>query len=966
MFQNFTSNFRLLIILLFTSVFVNVLNAQIQVQNYTACPNQVVTVTATWPNVGNVSYNLSVPNGGSPASGALASNVFTISHSSQILGNFQFTLNGVGTSLQGQVASSATINLTIVPPAPLSLTNQVNYCAGSTATITAPPGGLFYNVNSTCFSANNLQSNVILIPNLSAINNCTYLITSAGSCTATGVTTINVSPTTPITVNSPSNVCQNGTVQLTANLPGGVNYQWYDPYGTPLGTNVSNVLLTGVTPNNSGNYTVTANLPFNTIQCPRTAITQVSVVSTNSINVSASPSTVLCQGDKLSFNAGASGAFGWSWSGPQSFNASIANPTINPALPLNSGTYTVTALFTNNVITCQRNAQITVSVITVNSPVITMLPSVCQNNTLSLSAAATGASAFNWYGPNNFSANSTNTVLTNIQTNASGIYYVSAIFSQNSTTCAATSSAQLNVVPVNTISIIPTQPVCTPNNAFLQASALGANQFVWTGPNGFNAPGPNATVYYPSTNATGIYTVTAFFVGNNISCSNTNTTLLTVNPILTFSLVNRQQACYNTSLVVNGPSGATGYTWTSSTGFTSNLKDIVFPVTQPNQSGTYTLNVSLGPCITTASTTIDILTPIEFTLRPFDRTVCSGDTVYLEIGASGGSQNYAYTWSPAVYIGNPIGPQKVAIPLSSVNYNILAFDIACPGYSISHAFDIKVNQPPKPKFTIDKAYGCQPLCMFLNSKTGREAAIVMYDFGGVRKIQQDSFQYCLDAPGIYSLQVSTTGTNGCHGIFDFPVPIEVFPNPGSSISWSPENPTTTDIVEFKPLHAIQPVIRNAWTFTGGSPVKIDTTYDYSLGFDTSNYIYPQRKYELPGRYQVILVSENENGCRDTVMDYIEVIDDFKVYIPNSFTPNGDNLNDMFKISGSAIKSEGFLMEIFDRNGNRIYMTRELNWGWNGTVGGMPMAEGTYIYKIKLIGMNGAGRREYTGHVLLLK
>lgn len=102
------------------------------------------------------------------------------------------------------------------------------------------------------------------------------------------------------------------------------------------------------------------------------------------------------------------------------------------------------------------------------------------------------------------------------------------------------------------------------------------------------------------------------------------------------------------------------------------------------------------------------------------------------------------------------------------------------------------------------------------------------------------------------------------------------------------------------------------------------------------------------------------------MDYIEVIDDFKVYIPNSFTPNGDNLNDMFKISGSAIKSEGFLMEIFDRNGNRIYMTRELNWGWNGMVGGMPMAEGTYIYKIKLIGMNGAGRREYTGHVLLLK
>ncbi len=56
--------------------------------------------------------------------------------------------------------------------------------------------------------------------------------------------------------------------------------------------------------------------------------------------------------------------------------------------------------------------------------------------------------------------------------------------------------------------------------------------------------------------------------------------------------------CYNSLLTVNGPVGATSYSWTSSNGFTSNNQNLTITNIQPNQSGTYTLNVSLGPCVT--------------------------------------------------------------------------------------------------------------------------------------------------------------------------------------------------------------------------------------------------------------------------------------------------------------------------------------------------------------------------------
>jgi gliding motility-associated-like protein len=947
--------------------------------NSSACPNQTVNVCSTWNNVASQSFTLYVP-GGNPA-GISVSQCFTISNASPNATTVTYTLVGNGIYNGQPTVNTAYPQLSIIPPAALSITNAGVYCGGDNAIFDVPLGGTSYTAIGP--SGNVISSsNIMTIPNVQSPGyNGNYTITTViAGCTRTGVTTVSVAPNNLIAVNSASSVCEGQSVNLTANLAGGNagSFQWYDQQNNPVGpAGSANIQLNGLTPNQAGIYKVTANQDFNTpigsVSCPRQNSVQVNVVDTEPVVASASPSGTLCQGANLSLVANAgNNVTSWQWTGPSSYFSTQQNPLISPALPINSGTYVVTAFFIGAV-TCTQTATVIVNIIPVTTPVITMPNSICQGdpNGVAMSAAASNVSTWAWQGPYPAVVNGTNTAsasFSNPQPGNSGTYYVTATFGSGSTQCSRTASAQLNVVPVNTISVVPPGQVCEPNNAVLQANATGANLFTWVGPNGFSSPGANVTVYYPSQSANGIYTVTAYFGGGNITCSNTNTVQLVVNPVLNFSLEPRQQVCYNTPITIVGPSGATGYTWTSSTGFTSNDKDANLGIVQPKHAGTYTLQVSLGPCISGDDSELEILDPISYTLTPYNRTICKGDTIVVEGGVTGGSENYAYLWNPPIYLDAPIGPKRTAVPLGSIIYNLVVHDIACPNYTIAHAFSVTVNEPPNPTVSLAQDVACAPLQLFLSSGTQTESAITTWDFGGTKQIQGDGFFYSLTEPGTYTLKVHSKGRNGCSGMYEYPFPIIVQPRPGTGITWQPEKPTTDDEITFVPTHEYESVIRYTWTFQGGitqgDTNKINTSTAVTI--DTNNVRNPIRKYFAPGKYPVMLVSVNEMGCSDTVVKFIDVIDDLRIFVPNTFTPNDDKMNDLFFVKGIGIRADNFLLEIMDRSGTLIFSTKDPTEAWDGTIRGTKVKDGTYIYKIRVIGMNGEGRKDIIGYVNVVK
>lgn len=81
----------------------------------------------------------------------------------------------------------------------------------------------------------------------------------------------------------------------------------------------------------------------------------------------------------------------------------------------------------------------------------------------------------------------------------------------------------------------------------------------------------------------------------------------------------------------------------------------------------------------------------------------------------------------------------------------------------------------------------------------------------------------------------------------------------------------------------------------------------------------------------------------SISNEIEIIPAMTLYVPNTFTPNGDGLNDTFGVAGEAIKD--FNMQIFNRWGQLIFETSNANERWDGTYLGVKVPMGTYVYKV---------------------
>lgn len=830
-------------------------------------------------------------------------------------------------------------------------------CSGQSATITGGGAGIggTYTINP-----GGIVSNTAVV---SPTANTIYTVagTNSASCQGTMTFEIKVNPTPTVTLGSNGPICRGSVLNLTCNPSAGnpVLYNWVGP--NSYTSAFQNPQVVNAQPTLTGVYNVTVTSVFSNGTCTNVGTTSVVVVNTNSIAVG---NPTVCQGTALTLTAGVLGASSFTWNGPApvNFTSNVQNPpAITPALPVNSGNYTVTAAFTasNTTLVCNSTAVSNVSVVATSPLTLNLPANICEKQTAVISVTANPAPiSYSWSGPNGFTSNGTGTTITNVVPANTGVYNVSGMWAIGNVSCNVSTFGQINVVPVPNINVGTPAVVCHPANVSLTSSAPGAISYSWSGPNSYTSNIPNPMLGNPPVTASGVYTVTTAFTNGALICFNSNTTQVTINPSLPFSIEPYKQVCFNTTYSLSGPAGATSYTWAGVNGYTNTNQVLVLPNIQANQAGTYTLSVNLGPCLTSAVHKIDVLSPISFTATPGNVSICDGDSVKLFAGASGGSQNYAFTWNPQQWLGSPTGSVQYGHPKGTTIYNLTGYDIACPFYTIASSFTVEVKKGPQPDLALTKTEGCEPLCMKLNSKVQGLAQSITYDLGNGEVFQGDDFDYCFTTPGTYNLKVKTKGTNGCTSTYEIETPIVVNPLPHTELNWNPDPVTTTENnVTFYPAHQYGPVVKYEWEFQGTNGVS---------GYDSSSMKNPTRVLDHVGKYPVLLISTTDKGCSDTLYKVIEVRDEFSVYIPNTFTPNGDNLNDIFNVKGVGLSKDGYSMEIYDRWGNMVYSTKELTKGWDGRINNLNGEVGVYVYKVKVSGDNGQGKKEYVGHVSLIK
>jgi gliding motility-associated-like protein len=136
---------------------------------------------------------------------------------------------------------------------------------------------------------------------------------------------------------------------------------------------------------------------------------------------------------------------------------------------------------------------------------------------------------------------------------------------------------------------------------------------------------------------------------------------------------------------------------------------------------------------------------------------------------------------------------------------------------------------------------------------------------------------------------------------------------------------------------------NSVALTNLSTPDWEYLWDFGDNFFSRDFE-PTHEYSLSGDYMISLVVEDTLGC--SAYSYQIYNPPMFIYIPNSFTPNGDGINELFKAEGDYVKS--FEMVILNRHGEVLFESFNINDGWNGSTnnGSYFVPDGVYIYKYK--------------------
>ena len=264
---------------------------------------------------------------------------------------------------------------------------------------------------------------------------------------------------------------------------------------------------------------------------------------------------------------------------------------------------------------------------------------------------------------------------------------------------------------------------------------------------------------------------------------------------------------------------------------------------------------------------------------------------------------------------------------------------------------IFIYRVPTADFFIDTALKCVPYTAnFLDESLSDAPITYLWDFGDGGSSTQANPSHVYDSVGVYDVSMTMSVTQGCTDTLTVVKigAIDVKPTPTAGFL---PDPIVTDVFHTK-ISFYDQSFNNVevWYYfspTDSSDIR-NTTHTYIDG----GYYYP---------YQIVT---NEYGCKNKITHQIYIIPFTTLYVPNTFTPNGDGKNEVFL---PIIKDQlSYHFEIFDRWGNLVFQTNDANQGWDGQYKGEKSPDGTYVYELNFIPPQDGFNHLVRGHVNLLR
>jgi gliding motility-associated-like protein len=853
---------------------------------------------------------------------------------------------------------TATVNVNALPTAVAGPDETI--CVGGSVTLNAS-GGIAYSWSpATGLSASNVNNPTVTINNTQTY---TLEVTDANGCKNTDDITVNTVALPVANPGSSVSICPGASTTL--NGSGGTSYTWSPATGLS-NPNIANPICT---PAATGNYTLTvSNAACTSLPSAAITVTVYNQPAAPLINVSG-PIT-FCQGNSVTLTSTAVANNVWS-----------TGATSNSITVTTSGSYTVYFVDANG---CSSAVSAAVNVLVNPLPAVPTISAsgpltVCPGGSVDLTS--TVANAYNW-------SNGINTQT--ITVIASGSYNVTI---SDINGCTATSNNT-----VFTVLAPPTAPIitasgplsfCTGDSVTLSSSP--SSTYLWS--NG--ATSQNITVY-----GTGTYSVTNTNAAGCITPTSaiTNTTMFPVPPAPIITAGGPVTFCNGGNVVLTS-SAASSYTWSN----TYNTQSITVIT-----SGTYNLSITdangcPSPLSSDVIVTVNPLPASPTITASGPTTFCVGSSVTLQSSEAVGnlwstgsaansinvtnSGNYSVTFTDAnnctSVASNPVMVTAMALaptPVITTNgpttfcendsliltcsqaqtytwntgettpsitvytagtYTATVTDV-CNPTNPNVDIIITVNPSPVALFTAPTLVDCLPSNIeFINNSVGVAASL--WNFGDGGNSNETNPVYAYQFPGLYTISLTVFDTNGCSNTKTINELIQIYPAAELNYTIFPR---------------VTNLLNSNIVFQNNTPNCASQEWDLGIYGSSTSQVY-NYTFEDLGTYYVGLSVITENGCMEEIVDSVIIEENYAVFIPTSFTPNGDGLNDVFMPLGGGI--EKFKLEIYNRWGNMIYSTNSMSQPWDGNDHG----QDNYIWKVYLKDKDGVDR-EMIGSVTLLR
>lgn len=451
------------------------------------------------------------------------------------------------------------------------------------------------------------------------------------------------------------------------------------------------------------------------------------------------------------------------------------------------------------------------------------------------------------------------------------------------------------------------------------------------------------------------------------------------------------------AIITPSPDAGFSYIWAPPTGLSSTVT--LTTTATPAVSTNYTFFVSSGPagCDTTGSIYLQVI-PNDITIGNNDTVVCSG--TILPINATNYPDFY-YAWTPASAITNPHSPNTAFAANESAWVKLIASHPGCP--DVQDSFFVEVQPSPTLNLGDDRTICMGDTIHFFASTTPSYSGYT-YDWTPGMKLTDSTIKDpvfigysdetyivdvstgigCTDRDTIVVkvnrsdfLNLNVTDTTICGQ-----EPIQLIANGAVTYHWSPSEGLSSDSIS-NPIAnyggsmdylvtaiSAEGCVDSQWVY-------IRQASNASISLPDSVSIYPGEQYEIdlvsnahyfnwfppeglndvnianpiasPAvRTRYFVSAKTENGC--TTVDSIDIIVNLESVwdMPNAFVPgNNYSPNPTFKVQTKGIVTlQSF--KIYNRWGNEVFNTTDINEGWDGTYQGKPQPAGVYIYMVRAV------------------